>query len=166
VCVNTYFFLAGSGATFIVYVCIFILAALLAMIMLGVQIAYSTILWSGGITIFLWMTNGISVIKNENHTPSKMGADDLILLLVVQIMVVWLADYLVTKLVRANQTTQAQADQLTVALSDLEEKRELGEETSQEILSLSAELNATANQQASGSKEQVGALTEVITFMQ
>jgi methyl-accepting chemotaxis protein len=164
--VNTYFFLGGSGATFIVYVCIFILTALLAMIMLGVQIAYAIIIWSGGVTFFLWLTNGISVIKNENHTPSKMGADDLILLLVVQIMVVWLADYLVTKLVRVNQITQAQSNQLTLALADLKEKRQLGEENSQEILSLSAELNATANQQASGSKEQVGVLNEVITFMQ
>lgn len=164
--VNTYFFLTNSGATFITSLCIFMLVAVLAMLTLGVRIAYAVVIWGNLATLFIWTTNGIAVAKSGSAIASKVGFDDLILLICTQFITIWLVNYLASVLRKANQTTKAQAFQLAQALSEIESKRQLGEQTGQQVLSLSAQLHATANQQASGSKDQVEALAEVTAFVE
>lgn len=162
---NTFLFVTGSDASFLETLSVFMLDAILAMMTLGMRVAYGVVIWGNLVTIFLWLTNGIFIAKNSSATSHKMGFDDLVILIAVQLLTIWLVNYLVKRLVQANQITKAQADQLTTTLAEIERKRQLGEETSQRVLSLSAQLHTTANQQAVGSKEQADTLTQVITFM-
>jgi methyl-accepting chemotaxis protein len=58
-----------------------------------------------------------------------------------------------------------QARQLNQAMEEIEGKRQFGESVSQHIRTVTAELNATAAQQTTGSSSQVSTLIEVTEFL-
>ncbi len=163
---NTTLFLIGSDASFPETLSVFMLGAILAMLTLGGRVAFAVVLWGNLATTGLLLTDGIYISKNAASAAARLGFDDLSLLITIQLLTIWLVNYLVKRLTEANRITEAQATQLLDNLAETERKRQLGEETSQRVLSLSAELHATANQQSNGSNSQMKALAEVITFIE
>ncbi len=119
---NTTLFILGADASFPETLSVFTLGAILAMLTLGMRVAYGVVLWGNLATIVLWMTNGIFIAKNGRPTASRVGFDDLLLLIVVQLLTIWLVSYLVKKLVQANEITISQASQLSLSLADLSHK--------------------------------------------
>lgn len=162
--VNSLLFITDSDASFLETSGGFLLCAILALMLQGIRAAYAVVFVGNLATIFIWLTNGIFISKNGGSVAYKVGIDDLSIFILVQVMTIWLVNYLITKLVNANSITKAQAAQLEKALLDNEGKRQLGEDISQKVYSLAAELHATADQQALGSQAQVKALAEVIAF--
>ena len=65
-------------------------------------------------------------------------------------------------LIRFTTDLQHLNSRIRIALSDIERKRAAGQKLSQQIKVVSAELTATASQQASGSHQQVIALTQAL----
>lgn len=61
---------------------------------------------------------------------------------------------------------QSQNQKLHTSLYQMAERQRTGQQVSQQVLSLAAELNAIAGQQATGSQEQVAAITEVTTSLE
>jgi methyl-accepting chemotaxis protein len=81
-------------------------------------------------------------------------------------MTLWFAAFLVGNLNRANQLLALQSERIGVALANIEQKRLVGEDVSQQILLLTVELNTTTNQQATGSHQQATGLAQVVNSLQ
>jgi methyl-accepting chemotaxis protein len=76
-----------------------------------------------------------------------------------------LLSHQLSQLKQVNQLAIEQAQRLHHSLVGIEHKRQFGHTVSQRISSVTAELQAIATQQTSGSEQQVVALSEVIGFL-
>jgi methyl-accepting chemotaxis protein len=76
-----------------------------------------------------------------------------------------LLSHQLSQLKQVNQLAIEQAQRLEESLLNINIKRQFGQSVSQRIASVTAELQAVANQQTSGNAQQVLALNEVINFL-
>ena len=152
-----------SGLAIIISAIMFLIIAMFALILLGTQAAWGVLIWCSLLSIFN-TANGRMVFTASGS--EKVTFDQLIYLLVIMFVVIWLASYLSSSLTKANAQLTAQTERLETILNSLEQKRDIGESVSRQIFSLTAELNAIANQQAGGSQQQASALTQVTSFIQ
>lgn len=136
------------------------------LIILGTKAAYILTAWGSGMLILAVLTGRFRAFTSNANDPANPGTTDLVFLIIVMFIVIWLASYLAKSFNHANARLTRQASKLQIALADIEEKRMLGEDVSRQVFSLTAELNAIANQQASGSQQQATALTQVTVFLQ
>jgi methyl-accepting chemotaxis protein len=81
----------------------------------------------------------------------------------VVIIVVVAGLVLARSIINLTNTQDRLNRQINQALSNIEGKRQLGERVSQQLKSMTAELNGTSNQQASGSQQQATALTQIVS---
>jgi methyl-accepting chemotaxis protein len=144
----------------------YLMIAIMALIILGVKAAYATIACGSALTIFAWATNNLVTLDSRTQLTMSFNFDTTILLVLVMVGTVWLATYLANNLNHANALVNQQTEQLGMALANIEKKRAIGENVSNRVFSLTAELNATANQQSTGSRQQASALTQVTSFVQ
>lgn len=144
---------------------IFPIVALGGLIILGIRVAYAIVSLSSGIFILSVITNRFVPFTFNDADITKPSGIELIFLILLIFVIVWLATYLSKSFTKANESLNQQSSQLQVALADIEHKRALGEDISRQVFSLTAELNAIANQQASGSQQQASALTQVTAFL-
>jgi methyl-accepting chemotaxis protein len=142
---------------------VFLIIAMIALILVGTQAAWAILGWSGLLSIFSFATNQIVLASGSSE---KITFIDLIFAFLIMVLVLWLASYLSSSLKKTNARLNAQTERLETFLNSLEEKRTLGESVSRQIFSLTAELNAIANQQAGGSQQQASALTQITSFIE
>lgn len=157
------FFVSKLG---IISLLAFLTVAMGGLIILGTRAAYIITAFGSGIFILALMTDRFVAFTASETDPSKPGVSDVVLLILVMFVVVWLATYLEKSFIKANENLNRQSSKLQMALADIEHKRALGEDVSRQVFSLTAELNAIANQQASGSQQQASALAQVTAFLQ
>jgi methyl-accepting chemotaxis protein len=107
------------------------------------------------------------LLPEDNN--NKVGLVVRLLLLVVAILIPCLIGILLShqlsQLKQVNQLAIEQAQRLEESLLNINNKRQFGQSVSQRIASVTAELQAVANQQTNGSEQQVRALNEVINFL-
>jgi methyl-accepting chemotaxis protein len=128
--------------------------------------AYLAVAWGSIIAAVLTATNQLVMGSGDVATQSKMNFNDLTLVLLTMFLCVWLANYISSSLKRSNDRLNQQAIQLQKALEEIGKKRIVSERVSRRVFSVTTELNATANQQASGSQQQASALSQVTAFLQ
>jgi methyl-accepting chemotaxis protein len=144
----------------------YLMITIVALIILGVKVAYITTGCSSIITIFAWATNNLVLTDSRTQLAISFKLEDTILIVLVMVATVWLTAYLANNLNHANALVNQQTEQISLALNNIEQKRAIGENVSNRVFSLTAELNATANQQSTGSRQQATALTQVTSFVQ
>jgi methyl-accepting chemotaxis protein len=144
----------------------FVLSAVLALIILGPKVAYATIGWGSGLLIIAGLTGNFYLTDRNSQTITRYGFDNTFLIAILAVATIWLATYLAKNITKANELINRQAEQISEALLDIEGKRRMGEEVSHKVLSLTGELNSTANQQSIGSSQQASALTQVTAFVE
>jgi methyl-accepting chemotaxis protein len=126
---------------------------------LGVCLASITITVTFNILEGLNGFQGLIVLDRSSNTLLSCGLWPLILAIPSALGV-----YLLWQLNRAYNSALTQNEQLKQAIADIENKQYFGEEVGQRINSMTAELNATANQQASASQQQAAAISEATNF--
>ncbi|NWJ97238.1 MAG: hypothetical protein HXX20_15750 [Chloroflexi bacterium] len=140
--------------------------AIIALIILGVKAAYTTMALSSIITILASATGNFFITDRNNLLSIKIELEFTLMIVLIMTVTVWLAAYLASNLSHANTLVNRQAEKIGAALADIEKKRAVGEDVSHRVFSLTTELNATANQQMTGSKQQASALAQVTSFVQ
>jgi methyl-accepting chemotaxis protein len=138
-----------------------LIAVLLALILLGPRVAFGCLLVKIACGFFASFSGQFIAIDKVSSAQSKVGLEIMIPLVFIDAIIFALATYLATHLNVLNTQLQQQATQLKGALTDIEQKRAVGENVSRKIFSLTAGLNAISSQQVVGSQEQVSAITEI-----
>ncbi len=144
---------------------VFFLVEIVALIILGPKTAYLITAWSSGLALYNSFTERFTVSGTITPISTPISPYIAVFMVMIMVVVVWLAAYLANHLKQSNAHLNQQAARLEAALLDIQQKRVVGEEVSRQVFSLTAELNATANQQASGSQQQASALSEMTAFI-
>jgi methyl-accepting chemotaxis protein len=155
-----------SGTLTFISLLSFLSVAMGGLIILGPLAAYG--FTALGSVIFI-LSAAIGRFKPFSSSPNDqppLGVTDVLYPIVVMFVVVWLASYLSKSFNQVNSQLNNQASKLQEALAEIEKKRAVGEDVSRQVFSLTAELNAIASQQSSGSQQQATALTQVTAFLE
>ena len=155
-----------TGTLTFVSVLSFLSVAMGGLIILGPMAAYGFTAMGGLIFILGVVTNRFKPFSSTPSDQVQLGVTDILYLIVVMFVIVWLASYLSKSFNQVNSQLNRQASKLQEALAEIEKKRAVGEDVSRQVFSLTAELNAIASQQSSGSQQQATALTQVTAFLQ
>jgi methyl-accepting chemotaxis protein len=142
----------------------FLPIVMMSLILIGRIAAIINLLWSFGLGLFQTINQRLVYDIQIDGNNQLVDFEILILVFILKLLVIGLAIYLASSISKSNDLVLAQAEQLAIALQDIEAKRAVGEEVSQKVFSLSAELRATSAQQANGSQQQAGSLIEITNF--
>ncbi len=154
-----------SNALSVLSLIAYLANAMIGLIILGAFAAYVITSLSIGIFIFSVAIDRFKPFTSDPTNPANAGVSDVMFISLAILLIVWLGNYMIRSLNKTNIELKNQSTSLQKALANIEQKRALGEDVSQQVFSLTAELNAIAQQQASGSQQQAAALTQVTSFL-
>lgn len=155
-----------TGTLTFISVLSFLSVAMGGLIILGPPAAYGFTALGGIIFILAAATNRFKPFSTTPIEQVQLGVADVLYPIVVMFVIVWLASYLSKSFNQVNSQLNRQASKLQEALAEIEKKRAVGEDVSRQVFSLTAELNAIASQQSSGSQQQATALTQITAFLE
>ncbi len=145
----------------------FLTIALLALALINNLMAYVVLGWSAIMSIYLLLNERLTTINPIGpELPQKADLISCIMIYLFSLLIISLVIYMSNNLKYVNLQLNQQSEQLEAALEEIELKRVVGEDVSREVFSLTAQLNANVVEQASGSEQQVSAITEMSAFLE
>lgn len=140
------------------------IAAMLGLVVLNYRAAIATLIIAVILATYGLLSDGL--VYTNSVPVTKASLVETLIILAFQFLTIGLAIYLAQNLHTANVMFSLQAVELNEGISEREQRREIGEKVSHEIAGISAQIQATANEQNISSQEQAAAIAEVAAFVQ
>ncbi len=142
--------------------------AVIIMLSLTLLPTWATIGWTL-LCVFMLLTIHLATIQGWQSViqleATALIIYQLVISLILVLIISGMALYMMVQFKRASRIAFEQTARLAEALESIESKRQVGEQISQRVLSVTTELNVTTSQQASGSAQQVQSIKEIVTTL-